>query len=106
MSLVDVALRLMDRHGETMVLHRSGHAPITLKGVRIPGSTEEAGGSARQQRFKLEIGVTELAASAWLDKVPNSTDTIDVAGRNRTIDDVTPLSDGDVVGLYRLEVFG
>lgn len=106
MSLVDVAARLIDRHGQIMVLRRDGLVPITLKGRRIPGSTEETGGSARQQRFKVKIGVVELQASAWLDKVPQATDTIDVDGRARTIDDVTPLSDGDVVALYLLEVFG
>lgn len=100
------ANRVMQRHGAAMVLRRAGHAPIDLKGKRIPGSTEETGGSARQQRFKVKIGVLELEASAWADKAPSASDTIDVDGRSRTIDDVTPLGDGGVIALYLLEVFG
>ncbi|MFN4017610.1 MAG: hypothetical protein ACK4JB_19880 [Reyranella sp.] len=95
-------------HGETMTLSREGEATtISLKGKRIPGSTEETGGSAEHQRFRVKIAPTELLASAWATKVPSSsTDTLTVGGRPRTVVDVRPLGDGDTVALYELEVVG
>ncbi len=72
------ANRVMRRHGNAMVLRRDGPSPITLKGKRVPGSTEEVGGTAKQQRFKVKIGVIELEASNWPVKEPSaSTDTIE-----------------------------
>lgn len=95
-------------HGETMTLSRQGEATtISLRGKRIPGSTDDVGGSAEQQRFRVKIAPTELLASAWATKVPSaSTDTLFVGGRPRTVVDVRPLGDGDVVALYELEVVG
>ena len=95
-------------HGETMTLSREGEATtISLKGKRIPGSTDDAGGSAEHQRFRVKIAPTELLASAWASKVPSSsTDTLTVGGRPRTVVDWKPLGDGDVVALYELEVVG
>lgn len=102
------AARMIAAHGETMTLSREGEATtITLKGKRIPGSTDDVGGSAEQQRFRVKIAPTELLASAWATKVPNSgTDTLTVGGRARTVVDVRPLGDGDTVALYELELVG
>lgn len=102
------AARIIAAHGETMTLSRDGEATtISLKGKRIPGSTEETGGSAEAQRFRVKIAPTELLASAWATKVPSSsTDTLTVGGRARTVVDCKPLGDGDVVALYELEVVG
>lgn len=103
----DVA-RIIAAHGETMTLSREGEATtITLKGKRIPGATEETGGSAEQQRFRVKIAPTELLASAWTSKIPNSgTDSLTIGGRARTVVDCKALGDGDVVALYELEVVG
>lgn len=100
--------QVVAQHGETMTLSRDGEATtINLKGKRIPGSTEETGGSATVQRFRVKIAPTELLASAWASKVPSSgTDTLTVAGRPRTVVDCKPLGDGDTVALYELEVVG
>ena len=108
MSATTAAHRLLSRYGETMTLVRAGEAStIDLKGKRIPGSLDEVGGSARQQRFRIKIGVAELAASAWTSKVPSSDgDTITVGGVPRAVLDVRPLSEGDTVALYELEVAG
>jgi len=101
------AARLILKHGETMALSREGEgATISLKGKRIPGSTDDVGGSAEQQRFRVKIAPTELLASAWASKAPKRTDRIIVGGRKRTVMDVTPLGDGDTVALYELEVVG
>lgn len=102
------AAAVIAAHGETMTLSRDGEATtISLKGKRIPGSTEETGGSAQAQRFRVKIAPTELLASAWTAKVPSSsTDTLTVGGRPRTVVDWKPLGDGDVVALYELEVVG
>lgn len=91
-----------------MTLSRVGEATtISLKGKRIPGSTDDVGGSAEQQRFRVKIAPTELLASAWATKVPSSsTDTLTVGGRVRNVVDWKPLGDGDVVALYELEVVG
>lgn len=108
MSIHETAARFIAERGETMTLSRDGEATtIALKGKRIPGSTEETGGSAEAQRFRVKIAPTELLASAWATKVPNSgTDTLFVGGRPRTVVDCKPLGDGDTVGLYELEVVG
>ena len=108
MSVHETAARFIAERGETMTLSREGEATtISLKGKRIPGSTEETGGSATVQRFRVKIAPTELLASAWATKVPSSsTDTLTVGGRARTVVDVRPLGDGDVVALYELEVVG
>lgn len=106
--VADQAAAIIDAHGETMTLTRQDEATtITLKGKRIPGSTDDVGGSAEQQRFRVKIAPTELLESAWASKVPSSsTDTLFVGGRPRTVVDVRPLGDGDVVALYELEVVG
>ena len=108
MSATTAAHRLLSRYGETMTLARRGEATtVSLKGKRIPGNTDEVGGSERQQRFRIKIGVSELASSAWTSKVPSADgDTITVGGIARAILDVRPLSEGEVVALYELEVVG
>jgi hypothetical protein len=70
------------------------------------GSEEGIGGTASQQVFRVRIAPTELAASDWATKEPKRTDSIVIGGRTRTILDVRPISDGDVVALYELEVAG
>lgn len=107
-AVARAAARIVTAHGETMVLARAGEATtISLKGKRIPGGTDEVGGSARQQRFRVRIGVAELAASAWSNKVPSADgDTITVGGIPRAVLDVRPLGDGETVALYELEVVG
>ena len=102
------AAAVIAAHGETMTLSRDGEATtITLKGKRIPGSTEDTGGSAEAQRFRVKIAPTELLASAWMSKVPSSAgDTLTIGGRARTVVDVRPLGDGDIIALYELEVVG
>lgn len=107
MSAFDAAARLINEHGEDMTLSRAGHTALTIKGKRIPGTTEDVGGSAMQQRFRVKIGVAELNASAWASKVPSAFgDTLTVGGVVRTIDDVRPLGDAGTVALYELEVVG
>ena len=106
--VADQAAAVIQDHGETMTLSRQGEATtIALKGKRIPGTSEEAGGSAEHQRFRVKIAPTELLASAWATKVPSSsTDTLTIGGRVRAVVDVRPLGDGDTVALYELEVVG
>lgn len=107
MSALDRAGDIIAEHGETMTLSRAGNTAITLKGKRIPGTTEETGGSATQQRFRVKIGTAELNAGTWVSKVPSAaSDTLTVDGRPRTVVDVRPLGDGGVVALYELEVLG
>jgi hypothetical protein len=107
-DVVRSAARIIAAHGETMILAREGEAStISLKGKRIPGSTDDVGGSAQQQRFRVKIAPTELLASAWASKVPtSSTDTLTIGGRPRAVVDCKPLGDGDTVALYELEVVG
>ncbi len=93
-------------HGESMTLRRAGETDLPLKGKRIGGGLDDTGNSAAQQRFKVKIAPTELAASAWAVKAPRRTDRLTVAGRDRTVVDATPLGDGGEVGLYELEVVG
>lgn len=105
--ILRAASRIMLSHGEVMVLARGSEATtVSLKGKRIPGSTEDVGGSASQQRFRVKIAPTELAASAWVSKVPAYGDTIAVAGVPRAVMDVRPLSVGNSVALYELDVVG
>ena len=106
--IADRVAEIIAAHGETMTLSRDGEATtISLKGKRIPGTTDDVGGSAEHQRFRVKIAPTELLASAWASKVPrSSTDTLFVGGRPRTVEDVRPLGDGDTVALYELEVVG
>lgn len=107
MSLLDTVARFVAETGETMTLRRKGATPLPLKGKRILGTIEDVGGSARQQRFKVKIGVAELQGSAWSPAKPVAgADTIDVSGRPRTILSVHELSGGDTVALYELEVIG
>lgn len=106
MSVARVAA-IIAEHGETMTLSREGEGTtISLKGKRIPGTTDDVGGSANQQRFRVKIAPTELLASAWTSKVPSSTDTLTIGGRVRAVVDVRPLGDGETVALYELEVVG
>jgi len=107
--VADQAAAVIAAHGETMILSREGEATtITLKGKRIPGSTDDVGGSAEHQRFRVKIAPTELLASAWATKGPvmGAADTLTIGGRARTVVDWKPLGDGDVVALYELEVIG
>lgn len=98
---------VMAEHGEDMTLARANETAITLKGKRIIGTTEQVGGSAEQQRFRVRIGTAELDASAWAVKAPSAdSDTLTVGGRVRTVVDVRPLGDGGTVALYELEVMG
>ena len=92
MSILETTARFVAARGESMTLARVGEATtISLKGKRIPGTTEAA----------------ELLASAWATKVPSaSSDTLTVGGRVRTIVDCKPLADGETVALYELEVVG
>lgn len=108
MSLFDTAARFVAARGESMTLSREGEATtISLKGKRIPGSTDDVGGSAEQQRFRVKIGTAEMLASAWATKVPSSsTDTLTVGSRVRAVVDCKPIGDGDTVALYELEVVG
>lgn len=108
MSLFDTAARFVAERGESMTLAREGEATtISLKGKRIAGTTDDVGGSAEQQRFRVKIGTAELLASAWATKEPSaSTDTLTVGGRVRSVRDVRPIGDGVTVGLYELEVVG
>lgn len=106
--VADQAAAVVREHGETMILSREGEATtISLKGKRIAGTTDDVGGSAVAQRFRVKIAPTELLASAWSSKVPSAnTDTLTIGGRARTVVDVRPLGDGDVVALYEIEVVG
>lgn len=103
----DRAAAIISEHGETMTLARGAEATtISLKGKRIGGTTEEAGGSSARQRFRIKIAPTELLASAWTSKAPARKDTIVVNGRTRMVEDARPISDGATVCLYELEVVG
>ena len=108
MSLAANAARMIARKGETMTLSREGEAAaITVIGKRAAsGSTESVGGTAVQQIFTVRIRPTELDASAWAVKVPRRHDVLTVGGRGREVKDATPISDGDTVAMYELEVAG
>jgi hypothetical protein len=98
--------RILAAHGESMTLKREGAASIAVKAKRLPGSIESIGGSAVQQEFQVRLGTAELAASSWSPAVPVRTDSIVIDDRERSILDVRPLRDGDVVHLYELTVAG
>lgn len=108
MSLVKVARRFIARYGETATLARDGEGTtVSLKARRIGGNIEEVGGvTAGQQVFRVKIGSTELAASAWSTKEPKRGDRLTIGGRARTVRDARPIKDGSTVGLYELEVAG
>lgn len=93
-------------HGEAMVLKRDGEADLPIVGKRVGGAIDDIGGTAAQQAFRIRIAPTELAASSWAVKEPKRKDAILVGGRTRTIEDVQPQGDGDVVAMYVLEVAG
>ncbi len=105
---IAAAARIIDEHGESMTLKRDGHADLAVKGKRLAGgSVVPIGGTAAQQDFNVKLSTTQLQASAWASKAPSaSTDSIVIAGRTRTILDVQPLKDGDVVAAYVLAVAG
>ena len=105
--LADQVAAVLAEHGESMTLSRAGETAITLTGKRITGTTEQVGGSAEQQRFRVKIGTAELDASSWTSKAPTAAgDTLTVGGRVRTVMDVRPLGDGGTVAIYELEVLG
>lgn len=107
MTLAETVAAVLAEHGEAMTLARASHTSITVMGKRLTGTTDEVGGSAEQQRFRVKIGTAELDASAWSSKVPSaSTDTLTVGGRVRTVVDVRPIGDGGTVAIYELEVVG
>lgn len=107
MNVIETAARFIAAHGEPMTLARAGEGTtIALNGKRIPGALDDIGNTAAQQRFRVKISTTELAASAWATKVPQRYDTLVVGGVTRTVDDVQPLRDGATVALYLLEVVG
>lgn len=107
MGLVDTCAAVIQEHGETMTLARTGETSISLKGKRLSGALYDAGNSATQQHFRVLIAPTELAASGWSSKVPSAdTDLLTVGGRRRRILDVQPRSDGDTVAMYELTVAG
>ena len=96
--------------GATMTLNRVGEMSITLKGKRMGGGVDQVG-NADQQSFTVKIGTAELAVSDWASKAPSAGgdgvgDTITIDGRVRAILDVTPIRDGETVGLYELRVAG
>lgn len=106
MSLASNAASMIARKGESMTLKRTGETDIALKGKRIGGTLDDIGGTAAQQVFRVKIGAAEIAASSWASKVPVRHDSIVIGGRERTIEDVRPLSDGDTVAMYELQVGG
>ena len=106
MSVFETAARFISEHGETMVLSRSGHIDIPLKGKRYGNSLEDLGNSSQQQVFRIRIGTDELVASPWAIRAPKRGDKLIVDGRVRAVRDAFPLKDGDIVALYELEVAG
>lgn len=107
-DLIAAAARIIDAHGESMTLKREGHTDLAVKGKRLAGgSVVPISGTATQQDFDVKLSTTQLLASSWVSKVPSaSTDSIVVDGWTRSILDVQPLKDGDVVAAYVLSVAG
>jgi len=105
-SMKAAVARILAAHGESMTLKREGSTSIAVKAKRLPGSIESIGGSAVQQEFRVRLGTAELAASGWSPAAPVRTDSIVIDGRERSIHDVQPLRDGDVVFMYDLTVAG
>ena len=107
MRLVAEVNTILQEHGEAMILRRESEvSTVTLKGKRLPGTVADISGSAAQQEFRVRIGTSELAASSWASKAPVRSDSIVVAGRERSILDVRPLGDAGTVALYELLVAG
>lgn len=108
MSVGSTFVRMLNRFGRSMTLTRSSEGTtITLKGMRVLGSAESLGNTAEQQRFRVRIGTSELAASAWAVKAPNAQgDTLTVDSYVRTITDAQPLNEAGTVVGYVLEVVG
>jgi len=105
--LIAAVSRIIDLHGETMTLHRDGHTSLDVRGKRLAGgSAVPTGNTATQQEFDVKLSTTQLLASSWTNKAPASTDSIVIANRTRTILDVQPLRDGEVVVAYVLTVAG
>ena len=104
--VADQVAAVIAAHGESMTLKREGSTSIDVKAKRLQGSTDSIGGSAVQQEFRVRLGTAELAASSWSPASPVRTDSIVIDGRERSILDVRPLRDGDVVHLYELTVAG
>ena len=101
--------RIMAAHGETMTLARDGEGTtITLKGKRILAreKEEQLGNASQQQFFRVKVGTTELAASAWASKVPARNDSITIGGRVRQVIDVRPVNDAGQAAYYDLDVSG
>jgi hypothetical protein len=98
--------KIVAAHGETITLKREGETDLALKGKRIGGNVDDIGGTAAQQSFRVRIAPTELAASVWAVKEPKRKDALVVGGRTRLVTDVRPISDGDTVAMYELEVAG
>lgn len=105
-SMKAAVARILAGHGESMTLKREGSASIAVKAKRLQGVTDSIGGSAVQQEFRVRLGTAELAASGWSPAEPVRTDSIVIGDRERSILDVRPLRDGDVVHLYELTVAG
>lgn len=107
MSIYETAARFIRERGETMTLGRASEGTtISLKGKRMTGALDDLGNTSAQQRFRVKIAPTEIAASAWASKAPARYDTLIVGGVTRIVDDVHPLSDSAGVALYVLEVVG
>lgn len=105
-SMKSAVARIMAAHGESMTLKREGAPSLAVKAKRLQGTTDSIGGSAVQQEFRVRLGASELAASTWSPAAPVRTDSIVIEGRERSILDVRPVRDGDVVHLYELTVAG
>ena len=112
MSLARNAARMIARKGETMTLNRPGETSVDVKGKRIGGTLAEVG-NTDQQRFRVKIGGAALAGSGWASTIPTKGgdgvtggDTLTIGGRVHAILDVHPLSDGETVAVYELEVAG
>lgn len=98
---------IIAKQGRAMTLRRAGESDLAVRGVRQEGASIEAGNTATQQVFKVRITPTELLASSWASKVPASSgDVLVVEGRIRTVIEVEPIHDGDVLAMYDLTVAG
>jgi hypothetical protein len=104
--IAERAAAIVAEQGETMLLKRSGETDISLKGKRLPGSTEDLGNTSTQSVFRVKIGTAELSASAWSTTAPLRGDKLLVDGRTRSVRDAFPLKDGDTILMYELEVAG
>ena len=105
-SMKAAVARIIAAHGESMTLKREGSTSIAVKGKRLQGTTDQVGGSAVHQEFRVRLGTAELAASSWSPAAPVRTDSIVIDDRERSILDVRPLGDAGVVHMYELTVAG